>query len=58
MDGNGRWGIKNYNSRNKGHEEGIKTVERIINVSIKKKNKISDIICIFNRKLEATKIRN
>ena len=39
MDGNGRWGLKNYNSRNKGHEEGIKTVERIIKVSVKKKIK-------------------
>ena len=24
MDGNGRWGLKKYNSRNKGHKEGIK----------------------------------
>jgi len=39
MDGNGRWGIKNKNSRNQGHKEGLKTVENIINFSIKKKIK-------------------
>ena len=39
MDGNGRWGIKKKNSRNWGHREGIKTVEKIINHSIKKKIK-------------------
>ena len=37
MDGNGRWGLKNYNSRNKGHREGLKTVEKIIKSSIKNK---------------------
>ena len=30
MDGNGRWGIKHKNSRNLGHKEGLKTVEKII----------------------------
>ena len=30
MDGNGRWGIKHYNSRNAGHKEGLKTVEMVI----------------------------
>ena len=39
MDGNGRWGLKNKNSRNLGHKEGLKTVEKIINVTIKKKIK-------------------
>ena len=34
MDGNGRWGIKNKNSRNAGHKEGLKTVERVIETSI------------------------
>ena len=37
MDGNGRWGLKNFNSRNQGHKAGLKTVEKIINISIKKK---------------------
>ena len=27
MDGNGRWGVKNKNSRNLGHKSGLKTVE-------------------------------
>ena len=35
MDGNGRWGLKYKNSRNAGHKEGLKTVEKIIKVSIK-----------------------
>ena len=39
MDGNGRWGIKNKNSRNAGHKEGLKIVEKIIKHSIKKKIK-------------------
>tara|TARA_B100001540_G_scaffold316137_1_gene345201 strand:- start:308 stop:985 length:678 start_codon:yes stop_codon:yes gene_type:complete len=36
MDGNGRWGLKKFKSRNFGHQKGIKTVEKIIEVSIKK----------------------
>ena len=35
MDGNGRWGIKNKGSRNLGHKEGLKTVESIIEETIK-----------------------
>ena len=54
MDGNGRWGIKYKNSRNAGHKQGLKTVEKIIKHSIKKKNKIFNLICIFYRKLEKT----
>ena len=30
MDGNGRWGLKNKNSRNAGHRAGLKVVEKII----------------------------
>ena len=39
MDGNGRWGIKHKKSRNLGHKEGLKTVEKIIRTSIKNKIK-------------------
>jgi undecaprenyl diphosphate synthase len=39
MDGNGRWGLKFRKSRNAGHKEGLKTVENIINHSIKHKIK-------------------
>ena len=35
MDGNGRWGLKNKNSRNAGHRAGLNTVEKIIKESIK-----------------------
>jgi undecaprenyl diphosphate synthase len=37
MDGNGRWGLKNKNSRNKGHKAGLKTVEMIIKETIRQK---------------------
>ena len=36
MDGNGRWGLKHHKSRNTGHKAGLKTVEKIINQSIKR----------------------
>jgi len=36
MDGNGRWGLKKFKSRKFGHQKGIKTVEKIIEASIKK----------------------
>ena len=39
MDGNGRWGLKYRNSRNIGHKQGLKTVEKIIKSSIKNKIK-------------------
>ena len=39
MDGNGRWGIKHKKSRNAGHKEGLKTVEKIIKVTLKQKIK-------------------
>ena len=35
MDGNGRWGLKKYNSRNKGHKAGLNTVKMIIEESLK-----------------------
>ena len=34
MDGNGRWGIKKKKSRNFGHKEGTKTIEKIIKSAI------------------------
>ena len=39
MDGNGRWGLKKYNSRNKGHRAGLNSVEKVIKASIKNKIK-------------------
>ena len=35
MDGNGRWGIKNKNSRNEGHKAGLGAVEKVIKQAIK-----------------------
>jgi len=37
MDGNGRWGVKNKGSRNLGHREGLNTIEKIIEETIKQK---------------------
>jgi undecaprenyl diphosphate synthase len=39
MDGNGRWGLKYFKSRNAGHKEGLITVEKIIKETIKYKIK-------------------
>ena len=35
MDGNGRWGIKNKGTRNLGHRAGLRTIETIIEESLK-----------------------
>jgi len=37
MDGNGRWGQKIKRSRNYGHLEGLETVKKVVNASIKLK---------------------
>lgn len=37
MDGNGRWGKKKKRGRNFGHYEGVKTVKKIVEASIKLK---------------------
>jgi len=35
MDGNGRWGIKNYNSRLAGHKRGVENIKPIIEFCLK-----------------------
>jgi len=35
MDGNGRWGLKKYNDRNKGHYYGLQNINRVIKNCIK-----------------------
>ena len=37
MDGNGRWASNRRKSRNYGHQQGLKTIEKIVDYSIKKK---------------------
>ena len=37
MDGNGRWGLKNYGNRLTGHQYGVKNTKAIISFCIKKK---------------------
>lgn len=34
MDGNGRWGIKHYNSRLVGHNYGSQNIKKIIKASL------------------------
>ena len=36
MDGNGRWALRKGRARNYGHQQGLKTIEKIVNYSIKK----------------------
>jgi len=35
MDGNGRWGLKKYNDRNKGHYYGLQNINEVIKNCIK-----------------------
>jgi len=37
MDGNGRWGLKKKKSRNFGHLQGVKAVQKIVKVSLEQK---------------------
>ena len=37
MDGNGRWALQKGKSRNYGHQCGLRTIEKIVDYSIKKK---------------------
>jgi undecaprenyl diphosphate synthase len=39
MDGNGRWGLKKYNDRNKGHYHGLHNIDKVIEHCIKLKIK-------------------
>ena len=39
MDGNGRWGLKKYNDRNKGHYYGLQNINKVIEHYIKLKIK-------------------
>ena len=37
MDGNGRWALRRGKSRNYGHQQGLRTIEKIVDYSIEKK---------------------
>jgi len=37
MDGNGRWALRRKKSRNYGHQQGLRTIEKIVDYSIEKK---------------------
>jgi undecaprenyl diphosphate synthase len=55
MDGNGRWGLKHKNSRNAGHKEGLKTVEKIIKESINNKIKFLTLYAFSTENLKRPK---
>jgi len=56
MDGNGRWGLKNKNSRNLGHKSGLITVEKIIKSSIKNKIKFLTLYAFSTENWKRPKI--
>jgi undecaprenyl diphosphate synthase len=49
MDGNGRWGLKHTNSRNKGHKAGLKTVEKILKETINQKIKYLTLFAFLQK---------
>ena len=55
MDGNGRWGLKFKNSRNKGHKAGLKTVEKIIKETINQKIKYLTLFAFSTENLNRPK---
>ena len=57
MDGNGRWGLKKYNSRNKGHRAGLDTVEKVIKISIKNKIKYLTLYAFSTENWEDQRLR-
>ena len=56
MDGNGRWGLKNKKSRNQGHKAGLKTIEKIIKVSIDQKIKFLTLYAFSTENWKRPKI--
>ena len=56
MDGNGRWGIKNKKSRNLGHRQGLKTVEMVIQETIKNKIKFLTLYAFSTENWKRPKI--
>ena len=58
MDGNGRWGIKNKNSRNLGHKAGLATVEKIIKSSVKNNIKFLTLYTFSTENWNSKKISN
>ena len=56
MDGNGRWGIKNKKSRNLGHRQGLKTVEMVIEETVKNKIKFLTLYAFSTENWKRPKI--
>ena len=55
MDGNGRWRLKYKNSRNAGHKQGLVSVEKIIQETLKNKIKFLTLYA-FSTEKEKKKI--
>ena len=58
MDGNGRWAKKRTLPRMAGHHEGMKVVRKVTILANRLGVKTLTLVCIFNRKLETSKIRS
>ena len=56
MDGNGRWGVKNKQSRNAGHRAGLNTVDLIINQCIDHKIKFLTLYTFSSENWKRPKI--
>ena len=52
MDGNRRWALSNNFKSFEGHLKGAENLWQIVKDVEKKKNKLSNSFCFFNRKLE------
>ena len=52
MDGNGRWAEQRKKPRNFGHRKGLDNIKPIVNFCKKKKNSLSNSVCVFFRQLE------
>ena len=48
MDGNGRWALQRGKSRDYGHQQGLRTIEEIVDCSIKKKVSYLSQACFFH----------
>lgn len=58
MDGNGRWAVKRGLSRLKGHREGIKKAELVIDYCLRRGIEVVSPFRVFNRKLEKSRARS
>ena len=47
MDGNGRWAKKRFLPRTAGHREGVRTVEKLVDVCVSSGIRYLTLFCFF-----------